>query len=284
MKKLTAVSTNGDFKMKKIAFLLVLILMLSIAVSAAETGNVHSGYGTYLYVSDIGEFCFMENEYYSLFADEYFEEQYSEYNDDYEKWVRRSDSGNSWDRMYVSSDGIIKASYPFVENILNNDGLWYLTVMFNYNKDFSEEKNRQLADRLSDNAEVLYCGNTTPCAVVAVNGKTNVITDILENENVSFVLTAFERYEGTVVNCMEFREAYTPTASDARKILRYSAGLDKAPDNRSEAKKFFLFSDTDYDGKLTASDARKALRIAAGLEKGHEFGFNSSGCGAWWQY
>ena len=73
-------------------------------------------------------------------------------------------------------------------------------------------------------------------------------------------------------------------ASDARKILRYSAGLDKAPENRSEAKKFFLFSDTDYDGKLTASDARKALRIAAGLEKGHEFGFNSSGCGAWWGY
>ena len=47
---------------------------------------------------------------------------------------------------------------------------------------------------------------------------------------------------------------------------------------------YLYVSDTDYDGKLTAADARKALRIAAGLEKGHEFWFNTSGCGAWWQY
>ena len=49
-------------------------------------------------------------------------------------------------------------------------------------------------------------------------------------------------------------------ASDARKILRASVGLDKL--QLEEA----AFSDTDYDGVITAADARYALRASVGLE------------------
>lgn len=270
--------------MKRISALLVLIFLFSITVQASEETTVNCGYGSHLSVSGLGEHCFIENEYYSIFADEYFEEQYTEYNEYYEKWVSCSESGDSWNRMYVSADGISKASYQLVEEILNNDGLWYLTVIFNYNDDISDEKNKQLAEGLSENIDVLYCGSTTPCAVVSVYGKTSMISDIIENENTAFVMLAFQQYGTFAVNDSEFEETFTPTVADARKILRYSAGLDTAPEDRSEAKEFFLMCDTDYDGKLTAADARKALRISAGLENGHTFCFNTSGCGAWWTY
>jgi len=50
------------------------------------------------------------------------------------------------------------------------------------------------------------------------------------------------------------------STSDARKILRIAAGLEKADGQAAEN------ADVDGDGKITAADARKALRIAAGVE------------------
>ena len=47
------------------------------------------------------------------------------------------------------------------------------------------------------------------------------------------------------------------TAADARKILRISAGLDKA------AGQSALNADVNNDGNITAADAREALRMAA---------------------
>lgn len=50
-------------------------------------------------------------------------------------------------------------------------------------------------------------------------------------------------------------------ASDARVILRASAGLESLSDVQRKV------ADVDSDGKVTASDARAVLRCAAGLEK-----------------
>ena len=272
--------------MKKIALALVLMAILSIPVSAAGDSTVHSEYGTYLYVSDIGEFCFMENEYYSLYIDEYLEPQYDFYKEAYDYWTGEKVNPFVYNpkEFIQSSDGINK-TFAYKTTPEKMDGhIYYQTVIFNYEGEPDAKINRQLAESLSEGMDVLYVGTTTPCAVVKMRGGTSDFQNILENENVEFFMTAFVCSELMSVNMSIFEESFTPTAADARKILRYSAGLDKAPDNRSEAKKFFLFSDTDYDGKLTAADARKALRIAAGLEKGPEFGFNTSGCGAWWGY
>lgn len=50
-------------------------------------------------------------------------------------------------------------------------------------------------------------------------------------------------------------------ASDARLIIRYSAGLEKFSDTQKKN------ADVNSDSKITASDARKVLRAAANLEK-----------------
>lgn len=272
--------------MKKTALIIALILLLSVSVSAAGSSTVHSNYGTYLYVSNVGEFCFMENEYYSLFVDDYLEPQYEYYNEAYDYWTGEKVDYFVYEQkdFIRSSDGVNKTfSYEVTPD--KTDGhIYYQTVIFNYDGEPDAEKNRQIADELSEGMKVLYVGTTTPCAVVKMRGGTNDFQNILENENVGFFMSAFTCTDYLAVNTAIFEETYTPDAGDARKILRYAAGLDKAPEDKSEAKEFFLMSDTDYDGKLTAADARTALRISAGLEAGHSFRFNSSGCGAWWSY
>lgn len=50
------------------------------------------------------------------------------------------------------------------------------------------------------------------------------------------------------------------TASDARRTLRVSAGLD------TFSAEEMVVADVDNNGKITASDARKILRVAAGLD------------------
>lgn len=50
------------------------------------------------------------------------------------------------------------------------------------------------------------------------------------------------------------------TASDARKILRFSAKLDDWSDD------IFVYADVNFDDKITAKDARMVLRAAAKIE------------------
>lgn len=64
------------------------------------------------------------------------------------------------------------------------------------------------------------------------------------------------------------------TASDARLILRYTAGLYK-----NDSKGFLFVSDVDFDNEITAADARLALRTAAGLESVYKLSYGSS---AYW--
>lgn len=282
--------TQGGLSMKKLISVIIATIIFALCmvpcVSAEETVTTHSAYGTYLTVIDKGTYCFMENEYYSLFVDEYLEPQFDFYKEAYDYWTgEKVDYFVYQQKEFIqSSDGVNK-TFAYETTPDKMDGhIYYQTVIFNYEGEPDADRNMTLAESLSEGMDVLYVGTTTPCAVVKMRGGTSDFLNILENKNVEFFMTAFVCSDWNNVNLAIFEEAFAPTAADARKILRYSAGLDNAPENISEAKKFLLLSDTDYDGKLTAADARKAIRIAAGLEKGHEFWFNSSGCGDWWQY
>lgn len=279
---------------KGIAICMILTMLFcafALPSSAEENLREYAGYGTKMYLTyDDGDYpfdqephCFIRNEYYRIFADTYFEAQYEEYCEHYDEWVAK-DSDFDATRMVRSADGTVKAVGSYAENAETKEGLWYSTVIFRYDSDFSAEKNRELASSLSDGMEVLYVGTTTPCAVVAIRGKTQDRKNVIENESVAFIEAAFGSVEAYCVNLAIFTDAFTPTAADARKILRYCAKLDSAPQNQRDAKEFFFKSDTDLDGVLTSEDARCALRIAAGLEKGLHFYHNDSGCGAYWYF
>lgn len=222
--------------------------------------------------------CIIRNEYFAIYADNYFEGQFDEYNSSIESWkTDRNDWGETVE-MTRSSDGTVKAVKRYADEIRNNEGIWYCTVIFDYHSDFSYERNYELASSLAAGVEVLYAGESTPCAVITVRGATDEIDSMIENDNVLFIEPAFSQ-----VNTYWFTDdiidiQYKPTASDARKILRYSAGLDGLPEYRSHAKQFLILSDTDLDGKITAADARTALRISAGLETGHHY-FHYTGSG-----
>ena len=54
------------------------------------------------------------------------------------------------------------------------------------------------------------------------------------------------------------------TASDARKVLRHSAGIELLSEDGAKA------ADVDGNGKITASDARKIMRESAGLTKNYQ--------------
>lgn len=51
------------------------------------------------------------------------------------------------------------------------------------------------------------------------------------------------------------------SAADARKILRYSVGLEKISIDA------IMYANPDFDNKISASDARNVLRMSVGLEK-----------------
>lgn len=221
---------------------------------------------------------FYKNEFYSIYADELLEENYRYYLNGYEYWCKADDATDEYN-LYTDSKGVKKANCEYVEEVQNGSGIWYTIITFNYTEDFSAEKNLELANELLANIEVLYAGNTTPCAVVGIKGGTDEILTVIENENVALVAAAFVGFYGPfdlTVNADEYSVEFNPKAGDARRILRYAAGLEELPERRAEAKKFLITSDSDFDGKITSADARTALRIAAGLEKGREYGGGTS--------
>lgn len=153
------------------------------------------------------------------------------------------------------------------ENIKNNDNsIYYLNIYLAYNEDFSAEKNTELLSSMDGIDEVIYTGNTTPCVIVTVKSGDD-IDKIIGNENTEYIHYSFDQIVNVGFIPEGTEKEYTPSSADARKVLRYAAGLE----DLSDLKKFFVFSDTDLNGKITAADARTALRIAARLEKGNTY-------------
>lgn len=288
---------KGVIILKKLISILsatLLLFCIFIPVSAEDTTIERASYGIIIdnLIPGSGfegkaDNCFIHNEYYKHFADYYFEEQYKFFEEAYPYWT--GEKTETW--QLISKKEFITDSMDnnktFGSDLSQDEfrnHIYYMTVIFNYDGEPDAGKNKGFADNLSEGMEVLYIGNTTPCAVVAIRGGTDDFTNIVENENVEFFFIAFKQTENLTLNLTIFEETYTPDSAHARRVLRYAAGLEKVPEDRAEAKEFFFMSDTDYDGKITASDARTALRIAAKLETGHTFYNCDSGCGAWWNF
>lgn len=272
--------------MKKFAIIFLLISMLfNIPVSANNSEKHHSGFGSEIPVSDIGTVCFINNSFYQIYKDELFNEYYTQYLNSFSRWVKYSEyyesgadfsDGYAAYKMYSDSKGNKKANYSYITAVMNNNDVFYCTVVFEYEDDCSEEINIQLANNLYDNVDILYAGSDTPCVVLKINGGNEEISAIIENEYVVYVSAAFDlcfdMYYSEDIYTVEFN----PTAKDARYILRYAAKLENLPERRYKAKEFLISSDSDFDGKITSADARTALRIAAKLENGRTYGGGTS--------
>ena len=142
----------------------------------------------------------------------------------------------------------------------------------------SSECRDKMFNSFTDEVQKKYEGFIiAPCKSVPASMlkiKPSDLDAILNDEKVKAVFPSFASASddgSDRVTTDEFSFNYAPTASDARKILRYTAKLDSAPENMAEGKKFFILSDTDLDMKITAKDARTALRISAKLETGKKY-------------
>ena len=183
---------------------------------------------------------YLESEYYKAYADKF---------------------GSHFVKLAEKTDGA-KISPEFKDNISKWE-TGYITVVFN---SFTDEVQKKYEGFI-----------IAPCKSVSASMlkiKPSDLDAILKDENIKAVFPSFASASddgSDRVTTDEFSFNYAPTASDARKILRYTAKLDSAPENMAEGKKFFILSDTDLDMKITAKDARTALRISAKLETGKKY-------------
>lgn len=183
---------------------------------------------------------YLESEYYKAYADKF---------------------GSHFVKLAEKTDGA-KISSEFRDNISKWE-TGYITVVFN---SFTDEVQKKYEGFI-----IAPC-KSVPASMLKI--KPSDLDAILNDENVKAVFPSFASASddgSDRVTTDEFSFNYAPTASDARKILRYTAKLDSAPENMAEGKKFFILSDTDLDMKITAKDARTALRISAKLETGKKY-------------
>ena len=224
---------------KVISFIFVIILLLSLAsVAAAKNEDNGERFCSYkLYIDSKGKTVnFLHNEFYDIFADYYVEKCFNCY---------MKDKENQYYSNLISEN--------LYNTVKENDDVTYLVVIL------------KSADNAADIREKTgYCEfENDYCAYKEKVSNIGELDELLKTENLEYITLFAPDCDLLFVNELVFREEFTPTATDARKILRYSAGLDKAPADRGEAKEFLFMSDTDLDGKITAADARTALRISA---------------------
>lgn len=244
---------------KAISFIFVIILLFSMASGAAakneDNGERFCSYK--LYVDSKGETVnFLHNEFYDIFADHYVEKCFNCY-------IKDKENQNYSNLISENLYNTVKES---------ND-VTYLVVILKSADNGSDLREKNGYCEFEDD----YCAYKEKVANIGE------LDELLKTENLEYIMLFAPDCDLLFVNEMIFCEEFAPDAADARKILRYSAGLDKVPADRGEAKEFLFMSDTDLDGKITAADARTALRISAKLEKGNVYYTSSEGAGAFWK-
>lgn len=282
--------------MKKTVSFLLLICLLCSVFSVCSYAGENSGWYTTAEI-DGKTVNLIRNEYYEKYYDRLFETAFAAYSYDtkiYEEidksQLPQGDDITSLDKIFTDiihgffgSEEIGKIGASLYSEMTDSQETFDLIVFLNYDENFSAEKNREMLETISDIDEIIYIGSTTPCAVVTVTGKN--IDSLLNSDAVKFVNYAFAAlgYQPYTRIPEDGNRTFEPNASDARKILRYAAGLYDLSDMiyQSEVKEFFILSDTDLNGKITAADARNALRISAGLEKGKTYTVSSE---SFWGY
>ena len=200
----------------------------------------------YWYDSKIsGSVCYIDNDYMKLYHDLFFKDMYENYL-------------TLPDFEFYNGEKISSGLYEDIKYFVNDN--FYLCLYLNeIGADVST---------IDGVSEIKYTGEEYPCAVVKVVGGDD-IDSVLADEKVEYVGYSFSfvaPFWGDPGHSVQrlFK------ASDARKVLRIAAGLDKIEhrENYSHLDEYinFFARDIDMNGKLTAHDARGVLRIAAGLD------------------
>ena len=248
--------------MKRTFKILSVILTAVVIISALSIFGLayNKTYFTSTLTVNGEETDFTENEYYRAYAD-FFGKYF------YDKFASKAPGNKIDEQLY--------------NNIKNREGSAYITVVLKNTNDSIDYGSVAAMLKLNETDVIAVC-KSYPIAMVKI--APDAVDALIANEKTAAIYNAFpSAAEPELVNDAIIEEIFTPTAADARKILRYSAKLDKAPEDIAKGKRFFFMSDTNLDGKITAGDARTALRISAKLEKGKTYYNNSNGCGTFWQ-
>lgn len=219
------------------------------------------------------EIVFINNDFYKNHYDDLFEMYYKRY-------CEYRNAENPDDYIIAPDAKINKSLYNL---ILGSKDNFYLSVYLKYEGSISADRNNSILSNTQNIQSILYVGKTTPCAVITVEGGKD-IDGILKNDEIDCITLCFSDFVKTVVFTDDAGNiSFTPSAADARLVLRYAAGLG-GPEKTylSEYKKFYYLSDTDFNGVINAKDARTVLRIAAGLEKGKYYEVNNINTGSFW--
>ncbi len=190
--------------------------------------------------------CYIDNDFFKDYHDAFFKEMCANY--------------ATMTEAEKIADGKMKnGMYNKVKNFIDEEFYFCL-----YLKDTEVD-----ASAVAGVTEVKYTSEKYPCAVVKVVGGGDIDL-IIADENVEYVGYAFD-FAAPFWGDPGWSMKRIYTASDARKVLRISAGLEKFDYNENysaidEYLRFFAL-DMDNDGRLTANDARSVLRTAAGLDE-----------------
>ena len=259
--------------MKKTITILLIILLLIPSFYVTGFADDITGWSSSITVNG-NNTSFINNEFYKNHYDELFTKYYKEY-------CNCRNAKNPENYIIAPNEKINKSLHNL---ILNSADTFYLSIYLDYQGDISAENNNSILSDTQGIKSIHYIGNSTPCAVVSVDGGSN-IEEILKNEKIDCVTLCFSGFTKNIVFTTDVGNIkFEPTAADAREILRYSAGLG-APEKEwlENYKKFYYLSDTDLNGVINAKDARTALRIAAGLEEGNYYEVNGVNTGDFWR-
>lgn len=244
--------------MKKIISITVsFILVFVLAVSVSAEANLLKSKFSYMPDVDYKSCSMIDNQYYKIYYNDIFENEYN--------------SSTSYD-----FDGYTE----YFLSLIGEDNYTYATVILNDKTDDElsyAEYNKQILSEVVDGEDLIYIGDTTPVSVVKITKETG--EKLKADGNVICVFPAF--YNPKSVSNMIFGGSIMGdvtgdskvTASDARYVLRFSAGLETV--EKKNAKMFYFSADMNFDGKVNSSDARLVLRTAAGLEKQSTISFPS---------
>lgn len=231
-----------------VEFMSVSGIKLKLDIPVREfAGNVATA--SYYYYSNNtgGSVCYIDNDYFKLYHDAFFEDMYENYK-----------TLSEFEELAGTKIGV--GLYKKIKNYKSD--IFYLCLYLNdTDVDVSE---------INGIAEVKYTSEKYPCAVVKVIGGDD-IDSILANESIEYIGYSFD-FVAPFWGDPGWSMQRNFNASDARAVLRIAAGIDKIERNErhshiDEYMDFFA-KDIDMDGKLTAADARGVLRIAAGLDEG----------------
>ncbi len=240
-----------------ILFTVMLASCFGANAMAAETIYNHTPY------IDDELFCEINNEYYSVYKEQLFENSVEAY------------------REFIKENKADEIQGKFLDSIQPGQCVC-ATIIFatTANSHNTDEINEQNATELFPEEDILYISEKSPAVTVRLDY--DKIDKVQSSDDVLFINEAFFSKQPELSITVEGKylmgdvfdsylenpipdydySAHSVTAADARLVMRFAAGIE----NKNQTKRFYFTADMDLDGKITSADARMILRTAAGLE------------------